>query len=228
MISSKWLRYVLLFLTAFLYIIMSCTTLTLTSALAQSTLVANQVETDTSWSWLSDLFKRREGDPQGSRGDRFCGISPGMLDVNNKPIWNNRPFFIWQGEASQIHVKSLENPLTWEKTVTGINFVEYDAAHPLQPGLYTWWIDDKEPESILFEISSTEEREQVKADLRAISAEGNTEETRQKRLTYFAEKFLWADILSDTYAIDNPPPALQAIKTEIMNNLVASLCSGRS
>lgn len=172
---------------------------------------------------LSSIFRRKSEKPI-SRGD-LCLITP----VNQKPIYSNRPLFLWKGNLTKIAVASSENhnPF-WENPISGEKtFVSYAGNDKLEPGKSYEWYGYRENPVMLakFQVMDTQQNQVVSDDLktleRKLQTKGlNKEAIALHKVQYFIDQELWSDALQEAYSVPNPSTEL----LQILRDLPEVLC----
>lgn len=177
---------------------------------------------------LDSLFKQLVHDerPLGSRGN-LCAMTPGLLGETDT-IWSDRPFFLWQGKAEQVTLRSYETgKVLWQQTISSQEqSLPYSGA-VLKPGqVYVWEVASAsaaESQST-FAIMPAQERDRMTTELQNLEAQRQAERTvpamiALERAQYFGERGLWSDALQTLYAVDSPPAELIQTRTDISNYL---------
>jgi len=198
---------------------------------------------------LTRLTQRRNTpQPRTSRGD-LCLITPGLLESEERfEIWNDRPLFLWQGEASRLVVRDAETAETmWDypisqNNISGIAPREYGVIYDgerLEPQrLYEWrLVKDSDPDPsaaalqsgnsqeeqfFAFRIMSEPDQNQVTTGAKGLSEllAVTSENIAHQRADYLIEQGLWSDALQTLYSVENPSlPFKQGLQ-----ELVTSFC----
>ncbi|MEM9215428.1 MAG: hypothetical protein AAGD25_13915 [Cyanobacteria bacterium P01_F01_bin.150] len=185
------------------------------------------------WSEVWDRFRRKEV-PGGSRGNgpsKVCAVVPGALmdkvteDTTALHIWGLNPVFVWQGEWSQLTVfrsRDHEALLSQDLNPEARHLVYGDMvdAMPLEPGgSYYWHLSrdgsDENPATFgetSFRTLGQEKWLEMETALAEIDA---SEDALSKRVAFFAEQGLWADVVREVYTADELPSGLVELKANI-------------
>lgn len=159
----------------------------------------------------------------GSRGGRVYAIAPSPLEGMDV-IWRDRPLLIWEGAIAQVEISDAESgELHWSQAVSAEDCHIAYAGEPLQPGRrYEWRLCDRDgsPVSggvIQFQVLATQEQDRIATALaeqdtalREKSAAADT--IALDRANFFANRRLWADVLMETFALDEPQKSLAKAK----------------
>jgi hypothetical protein len=172
---------------------------------------------------LSSIFRRKEDKPT-SRGD-LCLITP----VNQKPIYSNRPLFLWKGNLTKIAVASRnsDNPF-WENPISGgKTFVSYAGNDKLESGQsYEWHGYRKNPVMFAqFEVMDAQKRQVVSDALKALEGKLQTKGLNKEaialhKVQYFIDQELWSDAIQEAYSVPNPSTEL----SQMLRDLPETLC----
>jgi Domain of Unknown Function (DUF928) len=191
------------------------------------TISANSKKQQLSWQRvLGSIFRRNIQRPTSrpvKNGD-LCFIAP----ANQKPIYSNRPLFLWKGNFKKIAVANLnnDNPF-WETNISAQkSFVIYTAKDELQPGKTYEWHGYLESPVLLarFQVMDAQQRQVVSDELKALEKQlqaknANKQTIALERAKYFADKELWSDALQEAYSVSNPSAELSQILRDLPNQL---------
>lgn len=235
---KRWIRYFVMFMSALISGVIF-TTFSFTSMAQPSTSITQPSRQSSapssntqvaSISGLTEMFRRRVPPDNGtSLGERFCGLAPNRLEKGEGyPVWSDRPLFIWQGTASQIHVGTLSGQSLWSSSITSGNSIQYGAKQVLESGeTYSWWTDN-DSSRILFRVLSAEQRQEIEAIEELPSRGSNAEAIAVAQAYYFAQRSLWSDALRVIYLVSQPSRELVQAKQTILNDLVSDTCDSSS
>ena len=187
-----------------------------------------------SWSEVWDRLQRKDV-PGGSRGNRnqptVCAVVPGTLideetyEASPLQVWGLNPVFVWQEKwthlkvfRSRDHEVLLDQALAPEARYLVYNEVEH--AIPLEPGgAYYWKLsrDGSDGQKATFGETTFRTLDEVqRLELGVEIAEIDTsEEALIKRVKFFADRELWADVVREIYTATELPSDLEALKEEI-------------
>ncbi|MFG6094038.1 hypothetical protein SPB21_02250 [Leptothoe sp. ISB3NOV94-8A] len=198
------------------------------------------------WSEIWDRLRRQEV-PGGSRGrlnqsKNVCAVVPGMLidketdEATSLQIWGLNPVFVWQEEWSHIkvlHSRTHEVLLSQEldSEARHLAYSDVEDAIPLEPGgSYYWQLSQDGPAgpmTIFGETSFRTLHEENRLELETALAEINaSEDALSKRVKFFADEGLWADVVREVYTADELPADLVALKDEIAGHDFCAQPSG--
>ena len=186
------------------------------------------------WSEIWDRLRRKEV-PGGSRGDdsesTVCAVVPGMLiddeseDATRLHTWGICPEIVWQGEWSHLKVfySRTHEVLLSEELDPETRYLVYDDvenAIPLEPGgSYYWQLsrDDSDGQMTIFgetTFRTLDEEDRLELEVALVDIDA-TEDALSKRVKFFADEGLWADVVREVYTADELPADLAALKDEI-------------
>jgi hypothetical protein len=178
---------------------------------------------------LSSIFRRKSEKPISrpvKNGD-LCFITP----ANQKPIYSNRPLFLWKGNLTKIAVASLnsDNPF-WENPISGgKTFVSYAGDEKLEPGEWYEWHGYRENRVILakFQVMDAQQNQIVSDDLKTLEKKLQTKGLNKEaiafhKVQYFIDQELWSDALQEAYSVPNPSTELSQILRDLPENLCKS------
>ena len=187
------------------------------------------------WNEVRDRLQRKEV-PGGSRGNpsqskNVCAIVPGMLvdkdteEATSLQIWGLNPVFLWQKEWSQLKVFNSRNHEILLSQELGpearhLAYKDVENASPLEPGSSYYWQlsrDDSNGQMTIFgettfRTLNAEKRLELETALAEIDA---SEDVLSKRVQFFADEGLWADVVREVYTTDELPADLVVLKDEI-------------
>lgn len=189
-----------------------------------------------SWSEVWDRLRRKEV-PGGSRGNdrsKVCAVVPGtLIDVDTEEttalhLWGLNPVFVWQEEWSQLKVfRSQDHAVllsqNLESEARHLVYSDVEDAIPLEPGgSYYWHLsrDGSDGKTAIFGETSFRTLDEEKwleldAELAVMDA---SEDALSKRVEFFADRGMWADVVREVYGADELPSDLVALKDKIADH----------
>lgn len=194
-----------------------------------------------SWSDIWDRLRRKEV-PGGSRGDlsqpEVCAVVPGTLsdqdsnEVSSLQIWDLNPVFVWQGEWSQLEVfHSRTHEVLLSQVLAPearhLAYSDVEDALSLEPGGSYYWKLSREAsgeESATFGETSfrtldQEKRLALETELaNELDSADTPEQALSKRVNFFVEQGLWADVFRELHTADELPAELETLKSDIADH----------
>lgn len=178
-----------------------------------------------------DFWNRRPDTRLGTRSE----ICPITGQIGKQPlVWNDRPMFIWQGQAAQLRLR-LDDAQTmlWTRSLSQADQATI-AETPLQPGqTYEWQVlkadakDSDRQKWVSFQVMPQADRAQIAQDLKAIEQKSRTmpaEQLALEKAAYFVDRSLWSDALQSLYEVKNPSAEFVAKR----RSMIADLCVKQS
>jgi hypothetical protein len=170
---------------------------------------------------LQQMLGRRLPRPRISRGF-ICPLSPGI--IGSSRIWNDRPLFLWGGDATHITLTALDNPelkLIDHALETTDTYFQYEGS-ALQPGqFYQWTLSISSQSSVssvsfTFQAMDSPERDTLGEELQKIEKQVNEPEAIAiSQVQYFAGQDFWSDAIQRLYQIESPSIEVKQSQTEI-------------
>ena len=209
-------------------LVLSSVVATISVLVTNQFFLAEETKTASLWVYISRILFNQKEPPVEPRngGSRdiplLCMVSPDAPQVY-RTVWNDRPFFLWQGKVARIAVRLLHsNENLWIYPTAKIQSVTYKG-EPLQPGkTYKWIVNGQQ--FVPFKIMEQEERDRIGAELKNIenqleSAGANPEVIALAKANYFADHNLWSDVLQQIYSVPEPSSELLALRQDILGKL---------
>ena len=190
-----------------------------------------------SWSDIVKIF-RRKGSRKGGKGS-ICLIVPQRLDdpfsqvQANQEVWSVNPLFLWdlkKGKVRKIELfeKGRDLPFWIKDIPEGETSFVYDGK-PLKPGhTYEWRIIANVPfpmKSIPVEFKVMEHQKRLPITIRLALLEyrlkqqgADVEQIAWEKVSYFASKELWSDVIREIYQVKNSSTRLKLITQQIQSS----------